>query len=691
MSLIKKYKQNRTGITRVLYASLLASFGIRLYRNLKPDAKQNEALVDTRKPRKVAIDVVFIRKLIRLLRISFPSLLGLNSLFVVTQALLLVFRTYLSLCIAKMDGRITAALVQGRGKQFLREIAMWMAIGLPASAVNAAIQYIQRTLALRIRAEITNYAVDKYLQSANGTQQPVYYAIQQSGTNVGQLIAADSSKFALNLARIYSNLTKPLLDVVVYTAQLSRSIGSDNVFLLGLTIQLSARALRLAAPPFGEFVATEAELEGEFRASESRLVEYSEEIALYNGYNPEKMTLDRRFYALAQHIKHKLKHRMAYSSLESFVVKYLWGAAGLVSCGVPIFTTALSKSVAVAQSRAESFIVNRKLLLLSSDAVGRIMSSYKDISSLAGITDRVSHFLEEIEHYAGDSCKSITADDDEKAICDSRVTIGDYVEFKHVDIVSPTGETLIRDLQMRIDQGEHLLIVGPNGSGKSSLFRVLGGLWPVHSGSLVRPNQRDVFYIPQRPYLSRGSLRQQIIYPSSEEENTQSDEELLDILNILGLNSLVESVGSLDTVREWREDLSMGAQQKIAAARLFYHRPKFAILDECTASVTLDTETIIYTHAQELGITLLTVSHRASLWKYHNKILQLDGQGGYIFTDLNPSKRLALEEEKLKIDHQLRGVEAATERLAVLKSERQRWRDRKASTKAQHRPSVPAS
>lgn len=687
MSLIKKYQQNRTGVTRVLYASLLASFGIRLYRNLKPHIDQNEVVVDTKKPRKVAIDTVFIHKLIRLLRISFPKLLGLNSLLVVAQALMLVTRTYLSLHIAKMDGRITAALVQGHGKQFLREIAVWMAIGLPASAVNAAIQYIQRSLALRIRAEITNYAVDKYLQSSNGTQRPVYYAIQQSGTNVGQLIAADSNKFAMNLARIYSNLTKPLLDVVVYTLQLSRSVGSDNVFLLGLTIQLSARALRLAAPPFGEFVATEAELEGEFRASESRLVEYSEEIALYNGHNSEKMTLDRRFYALAQHIKRTLKHRMAYSSLESFVVKYLWGAAGLVSCGVPIFTTALSRSVEVAQNRAESFIVNRKLLLLSSDAVGRIMSSYKDVSSLAGITDRVSHFLEEIEQHADDNCERITMVGNER-ICDSRVTISDYVEFQHVDVVSPTGETLIRDLQMRINRGEHLLIVGPNGSGKSSLFRVLGGLWPVHSGHLIRPSQRDVFYIPQRPYLSRGSLRQQIIYPSSEKENTQTDEELHGILNILGLNSLVESVGSLDAVREWREDLSMGAQQKIAAARLFYHRPEFAILDECTASVTLDTETTIYTHAQELGITLLTVSHRASLWKYHNKILQLDGQGGYLFTNLNPSKRLALEEEKLKIDHQLRGVEAATERLTVLKNERLRWRDRKASTKAQRRPSV---
>jgi len=102
-------------------------------------------------------------------------------------------------------------------------------------------------------------------------------------------------------------------------------------------------------------------------------------------------------------------------------------------------------------------------------------------------------------------------------------------------------------------------------------------------------------------------------------------------------------------------------------ARLFYHKPTFAILDECTSAVSMDIEQIMYTHAKELGISLLTVSHRPSLWKYHNLILQYDGQGGYVFTHLDPAKRLELQEEKQKLEHKMLEVPKLRGRLAELK------------------------
>lgn len=240
-------------------------------------------------------------------------------------------------------------------------------------------------------------------------------------------------------------------------------------------------------------------------------------------------------------------------------------------------------------------------------------------------------------------------------------------------IISPNGDVLVKALSFSLRHGDHLLVVGPNGCGKSSLFRILGGLWPVYGGTVRRPPVSEIFYIPQRPYLPRGTLRQQIIYPDSPRAmraRGTSDEDLLEILRSLGLEHLVElHEAGWDAESEWRDVLSIGLQQRVAMARLFYHRPRYAILDECTSSVTLETERLMYDGAKALGITLVTVSHRRSLWHYHTHILQFDGRGGYVFTRLDADRRLALEDEREELDLFLRQVPELERRIAELTAE----------------------
>eukprot|EP00300_Choanocystis_sp_HF-7_P030629 c39501_g1_i1.p4 GENE.c39501_g1_i1~~c39501_g1_i1.p4 ORF type:complete len:131 (-),score=37.13 c39501_g1_i1:1016-1354(-) len=101
-------------------------------------------------------------------------------------------------------------------------------------------------------------------------------------------------------------------------------------------------------------------------------------------------------------------------------------------------------------------------------------------------------------------------------------------------------------------------------------------------------------------------------------------------------------------------------------ARLFYHCPKFAILDECSSAVSFDIEEAMYTHAKALGITLLTVTHRSSLWQYHNWILQMDGEGGWRFGALDAAQRLAQREEKTAIQAELIDVPRMQARLQQL-------------------------
>lgn len=107
------------------------------------------------------------------------------------------------------------------------------------------------------------------------------------------------------------------------------------------------------------------------------------------------------------------------------------------------------------------------------------------------------------------------------------------------------------------------------------------------------------------------------------------------LLDEVKLNYLIEREGGLDSFNDWNEMLSGGEKQRIAMARLFYHKPEFAILDECTSAISLDVEHILYTKARELNITLFTISHRASLFKFHDYILKFDGQGGCTFSKLN--------------------------------------------------------
>ena len=293
------------------------------------------------------------------------------------------------------------------------------------------------------------------------------------------------------------------------------------------------------------------------------------------------------------------------------------------------------------------------MLLSSSDAFGRVMFSYKEITELAGYTSRVATLLDVMEDIqAGHFEKKLVSSagtDENAAILQGRgeVIESDDIEFVNVPIVSPNGDVLVRELNFTVRRGEHLLIVGPNGCGKSSLFRILGGLWPIYGGTVKKPPFSDIFYIPQRPYLSCGTLRQQIIYPDSLREMRDkqvSDADLLAILRTVEIEHIVDRVGGWDAEEEWRDVLSGGLQQRVAMARLFYHAPKYAILDECTSSVTLEIEKAMYDNAKALGITLMTVSHRRSLWKYHGHILQFDGQGGYIFTQLDAERRLELEE-----------------------------------------------
>ena len=164
-------------------------------------------------------------------------------------------------------------------------------------------------------------------------------------------------------------------------------------------------------------------------------------------------------------------------------------------------------------------------------------------------------------------------------------------------------------ITFEIAEGEFFGILGPNGAGKSAVARIVAGLWPTYRGLTSRPRQNGqdgIMFLPQRPYLSPGTLRDQVIYPHTEmdmREAGRREHELQGILEEAKLGYLTDREGGWDTRKEWKDVLSGGEKQRMGIARLLYHEPRFAFIDEGTSAVSSDVEGLLYERAKGKGIS----------------------------------------------------------------------------------------
>ena len=171
------------------------------------------------------------------------------------------------------------------------------------------------------------------------------------------------------------------------------------------------------------------------------------------------------------------------------------------------------------------------------------------------------------------------------------------------------------------------MVVGPSGCGKTSLLRMISGLWEPNHGIIKKPKIGELLFIPQKPYMLLGSLREQLCYPT--EVKKFSDEHLTSVLHEVNLKTLVDRYPNLDIKQDWPRILSLGEQQRLAFARLLLNSPRFAVLDEATSALDIDTEKKLYSLLKERELSLISVGHRPSLKDFHENILELNGQGDW--------------------------------------------------------------
>jgi ATP-binding cassette, subfamily D (ALD), peroxisomal long-chain fatty acid import protein len=608
------------------------------------------------------------RRVMSLLPVLFPGRFGMcrESAILVVHTILLVLRTYASVLFALLEGDIVASLGRKDARRFTRGVLGLVLFGVPVGGLNAAIKYCQDLLTLGFRSRLTRHAVAKYMEQGgfvagkdgrrNAMTHSVFYAAENLDfrvRNADQLLVSDIERFSAHLAELWSSLAKPSLDLIFFNWQLARNIGLAGFLFCTALVHLGTTSLNLAAPRFGSLVAETQRLEGLYRAACARVITYGEEIAFYGGARAEQTIIERAYSRLEHHLAKFHQVTLPFSTLEHFVTKYYWSAVGFLFTAVPVFGgTGASAAreaaagadgvIAGASAATSAFVTNRRLLVSISDAFGRFLQSIQQLSQLGGHAQRIDDmFFAFSEIRAGRFVRS-TDDGQDVPVPPGRGQLLreadlDHVSIEDVELMTPTGDSLVKHLTFVVKPGEHVFVTGPNGCGKSSLFRVLAGLWPVCDGTIRIPVDSSTFYIPQRPYLVPGTLRDNIIYPHTHAEmeaSGVSDDDLRDMLRVVDLEKTVDrEADGFDAQPQtpWEDILSGGEKQRLAMARVLYHKPTFAVLDECTSAVSEQIEDAIYEAFKERGATLFTISHRRTLWKHHSHLLSMDGRGGYEF------------------------------------------------------------
>lgn len=519
----------------------------------------------------------------------------------------------LALCVGGIQ-----VLMSYTGRDFMNAIArkdppaywkfLGMYLGTFALAVPIGVYYrwVEERLALLWREWMAQHLVKRYFNNR------AYYQLRgsESVDNPDQRISEDVRNFTVSSLSFLLITLNSMVTLMAFIGVLWAISGMlvSVLFLYavlgtGVSILIGRRLVGLSFHQYQK--------EADFRYSLVRVRDNAESIAFYRGEKREHLDLINRLTAAVANMGNII---IWNRNLGFFTNSYNYAALVLpVMIVAPMFMRGEVELGVVTQS-AGAFA---QVLA----AVSLIITQFGGLSAYLAGVQRLGSLWDNLDEHDAE---------EDRILKEAKVELDDdsrVVKLDKLTVRTPDGsKTLVSELSFELHRKQSLLIMGASGTGKSSVLRTIAGLWSSGSGSLERPALNNLMFLPQRPYMILGSLRDQLVYPYPQQG--VSDEQICEIVNKVNLADISKRVdGDLDRVVDWTNVLSLGEQQRVAFARLFLHQPKFAFLDEATSALDEDNQDRMYAMLKESGIGFISVGHRTTLIGHHDRLLELDRSG----------------------------------------------------------------
>jgi len=333
--------------------------------------------------------------------------------------------------------------------------------------------------------------------------------------------------------------------------------------------------------------------EANFRHHLVRVREYSEAIALDRGEQVERGQLEVRFSDVLRNYLALIRQQKNLVIFTSFF--------GQLAVVFPFFLAA-PRFFSGAIPFGEVMQIGRAFGTVQ-EALSWFVDNYADVASWRATADRLTSFDDAMRAHEtpGNALERGSAAD---------------LRTDDLTIALPDGTALLADAALSVRPGDTVLLQGPSGSGKSTLFRTFAGIWPFSRGHVQVPE--DVTFMPQRPYVPDGTLRDALSYPNPAGQYT--DDQLRQALNDALLPDLA---ARLDDSDAWSQKLSGGEQQRLAIARVLLKKPAWLFADEITSALDAKAESELYKRLSDTvhaaGGAMVSIAHRAAVGDFHNQ------------------------------------------------------------------------